>query len=219
MNIILPILFFFVIAFSFRSFLNKVTSSRKKSLEQIIDEDHESNFYRIKEIPQSLKIVPNIDFLFLEEFSTYNESISLEERETLNLFKDNIIKKSKNEMFRLNPMLSNIEIKKQFGIANLDSIIIAEEMYYSFIHSLNNYGEILLKYNLNAQAEKVMDFTVNQLKSNILKSYILLIESYSKTGSTDKINIFKETISKIETLQDEIELKEKIILFLESNQF
>ena len=211
MNIIIPFLVFFFFAMAFKLALSKESNKRRRSFEQILYDEQQANFKRARAIPQEALIKPNIDFLRDEIFDTYPAEVNDTTISIFNKIKSNILEKGTGAMMKIDPLLSNKGLKEQFGVANLESIINAEENYYNYIHDLNTYGEMLIKHSMTTQSEKVMEHCVYEMKSNIIKSYTTLNESYKENNATEKIEQLKQYVNRIETFQDEIELKGKLI--------
>ncbi|MCL1994970.1 MAG: hypothetical protein FWG63_02050 [Defluviitaleaceae bacterium] len=218
MGIFLPITIFFFFALAFKMALAKESAKRKQSFIQMLEEEQESNFTRARDIPHDALIYPNIDFLRNPEFDEYPQDINKTTVEIFEKLKSNILEKSTKTMMKVDSLLTNKGLKEQFGVANLDIIINAEENYYSYIHVLNVYGEMLIKYNMIDQSERVMEHCVYEMKSNVTKSYTILLKVYKKNNFPEKINQLEQYVNKIDTLQDEIELKGKLVNLFNSQK-
>ena len=214
-NILLPVIAIFSIGIIFKTVVSNTNLNNIKTFKKVMEEEQRANFSRFKEIPQDLIITASPTFLNEIEFEKYD---NLEDYtiNTLIKYKNLLLIKSNRHMMRLNPLLANKELKKQFGIANLDNIIKGEENYYDYVHTLNTFAESLIKHNQYENAKKVLSHAIYDIDSNIIKSYSLLISLYKSIGEEHKIKEFEEHLNKIETLQNDIEFKGKLLELVKS---
>ena len=172
--ILLPLATFASIFFCFRILVNGRGEKRRRQLEQMIDDEHESNFSRSKPIPNNMELNINADFLNTDMFTYYPTDIQDHTISTLESMRINIIEKSKRPMIKVEKDKTNKELKEEFGIANLDRIISGDDNLYKYLHSINSYADLLIQYNMKPAAKKILEHAVNDLKSDIKKTQELL---------------------------------------------
>ena len=213
MNIFIPVIAFIIMAMLFKGALSRDTRKRNESFEKILQEEQDANFYRSQNIPKEIFITADPSFLNNKIYTKegYGNHISDASLETLEKLKDNITQKAKHTMVRLTPKVSNKDLKKQYGIANLDTLINGEESYYNYIHSLNIFAETLLKYEQHPQATDVLNHAVHNMKSSVIKSYTLLFDLYKSTNNKEETIKLENHINQMDTLQNELDFKTKLI--------
>jgi len=79
------------------------------------------------------------------------------------------------------------EIKVKYGANNLDKLTQYEQNYYTFIHQLHNFAEMLVKADKKEAAIKVLEESII-LKSEFSKSYTLLASLYKEFNHFDALN-------------------------------
>ena len=208
MQVLIPFFMFFIIVSIFRIVLINAGRSYNKDIKEELERDRLANFSRKKDIPENIFYLPNLEDLPIKDYpidDTFNSVISAQEK---------VLQKGNLKMLRLSPPLSNIEIKENFGYANLELIIRYEENYYAYIHALNNFASSLIKIDDEQSAENVLLNCILKMESNVLKTYSLLFQIYMDKNDKAGLKDIFERIGSIESLNFDEELKEKI-----QNQF
>lgn len=173
-SILYPILLFAFIFFCFRVVINKRGESRRRYLEQLLDDEQASNFSRAKPIPDHVYVQLNTDFLHDPALTDYPADLADHVKTTLETMRTNALQKSKQPMMKIEKDQTNTMLKEAFGVANLEKIIAGDENLYNYLHSLNNYAELLIKSHMKPAATLVLQHAVHELGSEITKSHELL---------------------------------------------
>lgn len=200
---------FFALALLFNTFINNADKTYSKRVRTEFEKELAANFSRKRNIPDEIFCTPNLENLPMKDYPEGDESFI-----PVIAAQDKVLRKANLKMLKLSPPLSNIEIKKKFGYANLEIIIDCEENYYAYLHALNSLAASLIKINDLEHAEKILLYCILEMESNILKTYSLLFQIYMNTNKKDKLQDIFTRINEIESLQHEDTLKEKI-----KNQF
>lgn len=203
----IPFIFFFAFALMFRIVISTVGNHRRRSFEEIMNEERIANFSRKKEIPKESFCTPNIDALPIKEYPEDDDTF-VAVRST----QEEVLKKANKKMILLTQPLTNIDIKKIYGYVNLDFIIEYEENYYSYINSLNMFAQSLINLKDLDSAKKVLEHAIVNMESNIFKTYNLICEVYEDTNDKEKLTEILSYIDTIESLKYNEELKDKIKL-------
>lgn len=205
MNVVVPFLFFFGLAILFRIAISNAGKKNYTDFESEIEEERLANFARKKDIPEEEFITPDLSKLPIKEYPDNDETF----RGVL-VSQEAVQRKGKLKMMHLIPSLSNIEIKKKFGYANLELVIRYEEHYYSYINSLNDFAVSLISLKDFISAEKVLLHCIIDMQSNIFKSYVLLSNIYVQTNDKSKLIDMLKIINELEVLKYDDFLKEKL---------
>jgi len=200
----LPIVFLFGLGLIFKSLLSTGTKRHQIKMEKILEEEMTSNFHRAKDVPQKAFLKPNMDFLSSINYDKYDDRY----RAVASL-KEHLIKKSQLTMVRLSPPLTNREVKEQYGIVNLDTVAQGEENYHNYINSANALASSLIALGDYGAAKKVLEHTIFEMKSYVLRSYTLSLDIYKKTD-INQIPTFLKAIDSSKILLNYPDLKEKI---------
>ena len=193
-----------------------ITANRKSPLDDLrnqIRDEQAANFARAKDIPAHLFIT--CDFNFLEHV-TYESSAELDASLVIRLtnLNDSLLKKSQDKMLRTDASFTNLEIKQTYGATNLDKVAEYEGHFYEFIHTANNYAELLLKTNFFERAEKILTELIYVAKSDVLKTYTLLLDHYQTQNQTASLNTLISNIKTDDNLIRDVLFKEKVVNYI-----
>ena len=186
MQIIGPIVFGMLLVFLFTRRLNRAGREHGKKMAEFIQAEHESNFTRRKELPDELFFVPDASELPPPPPNGDGRLVWIYKRIT-DLCGERMIKADES--------LSNIELKKMYGAANLDVIIGYEENYATFIRYLNEYAEKLIKAESFAEARKTMDICISA-GSDVSRSFILAADASAALGDGEALAGLEEKLKK-----------------------
>ena len=203
-----PVLIAVTLGFIFKRFITKKRGEDLSDFRKVLEEEQEANFTRAREIPKDFLIVPNVSFLSDATFRNANLSLEPENIASLERAEKMIMDKAVKPMAKLPSYMTNIEIKKAFGANNLDKIAMYEGYFYEYIHSINTYANLLLKFNLVENAEIVLKHGIYDMKSDIAKSYTDLIHLYNDKNEKSKLD---KLISDIKTMVTDQNLQDKIL--------
>jgi tetratricopeptide (TPR) repeat protein len=152
---------------------------KEEELNKIIKDDVNINYIR-----------PSIsNFPLMQEFEvkTDRESIAFKKQESVeDLINLPMVSSIKG--------LSNEEIKIKFGSNNFDKITAYEQNYYTFLHALNDWALLLKKADHFQEAIIILEEALI-LKSDIIKTYILLSDLYKETGQQEALEGLKEYLT------------------------
>jgi len=185
-----------VIAIQIMMRKNKV--DLKRTIEEITEKEIKANLTRRREIEKEFFITPNKDILPIREYDNIPENKKIIKAQ------NTVIKKSTLTMIKFDNQISNTDLKLKYGFANLDTITMYEEHYNSYIQALASWAELLYERNNIIDAEIILSEAVN-LKCDLSKVYILLIDIYIKTNNTEKLQNLIKTVE-----NSNIYLKSKI---------
>lgn len=107
--------------------------------------------------------------------------------------------------------ITNTELKLQYGVANLDSLIKYDQNYTTLARTLQVWAEKLYKESYEAEARTILEFAVST-HTDVSGSYKLLTEIYQKSGEQDKI---KNLLPVAETLNSS--MKNSIVHILQES--
>ena len=107
--------------------------------------------------------------------------------------------------------ITNTELKLQYGVANLDTLIKYDQNYTTLARTLQVWAEKLYKESYEAEARTILEFAVST-HTDVSGSYKLLTEIYQKSGEQDKI---KNLLPVAETLNSS--MKNSIVHILQES--
>ncbi|MCT4612057.1 MAG: hypothetical protein N4A47_01650 [Clostridia bacterium] len=181
------VFFFFMLGFVIYIYASKKDANhefkdilkKEEELNKIIKDDVNINYIR-----------PSIsNFPLMQEFEvkTDRESIAFKKQESVeDLINLPMVSSIKG--------LSNEEIKIKFGSNNFDKITAYEQNYYTFLHALNDWALLLKKADHFQEAIIILEEALI-LKSDIIKTYILLSDLYKETGQQEALEGLKEYLT------------------------
>ncbi len=151
----------FVVWLRFKMKKGSKSYNFKENLNELIEREKNANFARRREVEEKFFVSPNLDTLPIDKYP----------------LKDVLISAANKKMLRFDKVMSNIELKERYGLANLDFIIAYEENLQRFIRELNNCGQFFIDNEMFDNARAVLEEAV-ALGSEISKSYFLLSDIY-----------------------------------------
>lgn len=202
----MPIFFILIVGttIAIQIMMRKNKIDFKQILENISKKEQEANLSRRKEIDKELFVTPDISVLPIKDYGESPENKKIKDAQNL------VIRKSKLTMIRFDEPISNTDLKLKYGYANLENITIYEEHYNSYMQALILWSELLIEKNNTEDAEKVLSEAIN-LKCDLSKAYMLLIDIYKKTNNLSKLEEIKKLVE-----NSNLKLKAKILNYYSS---
>ncbi len=204
-NIVLPPLLIITIGLiiAFRVRMRYSTKNYHGKMDDYIKVEEEANLIRKQEIDKKYFVVPNINKLPILDYECETE---------LSACQNTVIKKSQLKMIHFDKQMSNLELKKIYGVNNLQKIINYEEHYNMYISALNKWAEELIKAEKISDAEKVLQEAVI-FGSDYLMTYTLLIDIYIKQNQAYELNKLRNDILNDKFFENST-LKNRIINYI-----
>ena len=91
----------------------------------------------------------------------------------------NVLRASRRTMLRFPEPLSNVELKKMYGVAQLESITLYEENFHDFLRTLGEWAKALHGENNQSGALQVLAYAIG-LGSELRGTYKLAAEIFSE---------------------------------------
>jgi len=204
-SIIIPVMFFFGLGVAFRSIVSGTAKRESREAKKALAEDREANFSRSVAVPNEKFFTPNLDYLNIKDYPNIQEDIVLSR-----LF-ESLERSANKKMIRLSPPMTNFEIKKTYGVVNLDLITTCEGNYYNYIHGLNNFAEALIKREQYDKAEAILKHCIVDAQSNVSKSFKLIMSLYEGKKDRTGLSDILLYVIKLDTLKHDADLKERIL--------
>ena len=203
---LLPALTLFIAAVIWFTTLLRRSSRKKdaerKSLEKYLEAEQQANFARSREIDEKLFVTVDITpFVF-----DGRVDIPADLRAGEGAF----MKAAAKKMLRFERKLSNSELKIRFGSANLERLSGYEQNLTNYFIAGNFYAEILMNYNYDDMAVRLLEEMAAQT-SDISRTYTLLADAYDKKRDKRALGKLKETVE-----GSNLPLKEKILKHISS---
>lgn len=189
LTLIPPVLFFLGILIIFQTFLRRSTKKSEKNKKAFIEEEREASFVRAKDIEQTKFIKPDI-----EKLNVLREEEAKTEREIYAYgLQKSVLEKASKPMLHFEQ--NNLELKKMYGPANLESIILYEENYNSFLNKLNSFSKALADADRKKEAIQILEEGI-ELGLDFSRSFILLADLYYEQNEIDKLKKLYDLVTK-----------------------
>lgn len=136
------------------------------------------------------------DISNLEYITIPLELLPMEDREddTLNSYRDTIRDLSDKKIVNLTGQ-TNTELKRRFGVANLQLLSEYDNNYLILVSILQKWGERLYNQGFKSEAAIVLEFAVN-CSTDAINTYKLLAKIYCEQDTPNKIDNLISTLSK-----------------------
>lgn len=189
LTLIPPVLFFLGILIIFQTFLRRSTKKSEKNKKAFIEEEREASFVRAKDIEQTKFIKPDI-----EKLNVLREEEAKTEREIYAYgLQKSVLEKASKPMLHFEQ--NNLELKKMYGPANLESIILYEENYNSFLNKINSFSKALADADRKKEAIQILEEGI-ELGLDFSRSFILLADLYYEQNEIDKLKKLYDLVTK-----------------------
>lgn len=146
--------------------LRHASHKREDTLEALLREEREADAVRRKEIDKELFFIPDLSALPAPEDG--------------GLLPAAVLFRAGCPMLRLPHPMTNLELKRAYGVAQLTVIAQYEENFNTFLSALIAWAESLAAGGRNTDAIRILTYTVT-IGSEYSKSYKLLADLYAET--------------------------------------
>lgn len=137
------------------------------------------------------------------------EKLPMEDSEdqTLNSYRDTIIKLSQKKILNLTG-LTNTELKSRYGAANFNALTEYDNNYIMLVSILHKWAERLYNNGNLADCRLVLEFALT-IPTDVMKSYLLLASVYMEQNEADTLDELIHRISDT-TIADKDKLIEEL---------
>lgn len=164
---------------------NKIETKHKNNF---WEHEYQANFARAKDISSLNYIIVPIDSLPFK---------NLKSKDFLDI-QSSIQELSKKPLLNLSGK-TNTDLKYQYGVKNLESLMEYDQNYLLFIRKLNEWAHLLYQNNFIQEAKTVLEYAVS-LKTDIRTSYTLLADIYADEGNDTAMNSLLSKAKELNTL-------------------
>ncbi|MCL2398163.1 MAG: hypothetical protein FWC91_00280 [Defluviitaleaceae bacterium] len=176
-------------------FRYKGSRNRYRLRDQFLEEDMEANSTRGREVEKVYYYSPNLTSLPMRDDAEGNVKKK----------QDRVQQVAQQTMLRFPRKLTNIELKTEYGVANLEKITGYEANYHRYVSALVEWAEALLEQESEQEfkqeqeeqkqkdAIKILEHTV-ELDSEFRKTYMYLADYYASIANYDGINYLLDQI-------------------------
>ncbi|MCL2565367.1 MAG: hypothetical protein FWE24_06090 [Defluviitaleaceae bacterium] len=194
---------FVIFAFWFKFIIGRSGKNQKNKKEKLMTDEREANFSRVQEIPEHMKYAPDISKLPVKEY------LGDEKSDKAATMQERALKAAELPMLRLDPPMTNIDIKRAFGATNLETITAREENYEQYTRALSNWAAELIALDNYEDAEIILNICVD-MKALFFLPYSLLCDIYEKTVNKDGLLNLQNKISNVDIIRNNESLFGKI---------
>ncbi|MDR3091319.1 MAG: hypothetical protein LBU36_03850 [Clostridiales bacterium] len=187
-------------------FLAKAGNPHKA--EDLEEEERKANAARRRDLPPGMFIAPEAEKL------PFSDNLK-EDKARLARAQENARRLIGEKMVKLQPEMSNNDLKYAYGVARLDELISFDENRERFVKALIAWAQELMKYDMNAEARAVLEESLH-MKSDYGKSYTLLYDVYLSLGDEEAAEKLKADVGAEGFLRHLPSLREKIREYMEN---
>lgn len=199
----LPILL--IVFFLFSMYIRYLISSSKSvDADEQLKEDIDANFARVKDIDTNLFVKPDLSIL------PFHDNIDATEYPRVARSEISVLEKSKETMIRPDDRISNVDIKLQFGLANLEVVAKYEANFNQYVWALMRWAEALYQKDMLEEAIIVLRHSID-FGSEASKAYTMLGDIYHNMQDSNNI---KSLLSEVESKN--LDSKDIIVQHLEN---
>jgi hypothetical protein len=179
---------FLLLAAGFRFIINRRGKDNKEALNQYLEKEQAANYARKKPVDTS--------YFYQFDPARYllKDSTAAEKQQAA------VKKLSKLTMLKFEPPKTNLEIKKEFGYANLEHIVSYEENWHRFFAALTAWAEELLKADNPADAETVLKNAIAD-GCDLTKAFIMLADIYYNKKDKESLTALKQRAAQLGAYQ------------------
>lgn len=174
--------------------IRKSSRFSKKATDRFWDKEKQANLTRKADIT-------DLNYITL---STQSLPLSDKEDQTINSYRDSILKLADKKIINLTGY-TNTELKGKYGAANIQLLTEYDNNYLLLVSMLQKWGQRLYDMGYNADAVAVLEYAVS-CHTDVPSTYRLLATLYTKQNTSEKVHSLITKIASIE-LHD----KEKLI--------
>lgn len=194
---------FVLFAFWFKFIIVRTGKKQKNKKEKLMEDEREANFSRVQIIPEQMTYIPDLSKLPVKEY------LGEEASDKIALVQARALKAAELPMLRLDPPMTNIDIKRSFGATNLDIITTREENYEQYTRALSNWAAELMAIDNYKDAKDILNICVN-MNPMFFLPYSLLCDIYEKTGSKEDFISLRDKVSNTDIIRNNETLFGKI---------
>jgi len=145
--------------------------SSAKKIADIVNEESAANFARRRPIPDDFYFTPDISDLPMKEYADAKSKVAIKQVRALKL--------ANAKMIRLPRTMTNLEIKMEYGPANLETVTNGEEIYQAFLESLIAWADALSDERENEDAKKILEKSID-LGCDVSRCFLSLAKLYAE---------------------------------------
>ncbi|MFV0441502.1 MAG: hypothetical protein ACK5LV_09465 [Lachnospirales bacterium] len=209
----LAVLFILVAYISIKS--NKNLKNVNDNIKKLIDEEREANFARNKDIDDSYFVEAHLESLPILEDRVLDTKYNAVEKFLIKEAQHNVLKYGNMKMIKGNELLSNLEIKKQFGAKSLEVFALYEQNCAKYTKSLREISKIYIDLKDYSTAEQ---FLIECIRIGSISSdtYILLAQVYHETKKDEKILELQDYVTTTSHFRGNESGRQKILEYISS---
>jgi len=185
MAFLIPVIFFWL-ALLFAAVLWWRFRKRGNSIAELIEDERAANDTRKRSLEEELFYSPDLSVL------PFHDNAG----DALLAVQDNVRACAGRKMIRFGKPMKNIELKRAYGVGNLEAIAQYEENYHRYCRSLISWSEGLIANGFDKDGMDVLEETV-RLGSEYKKSFTLLADRYAAAGDTCKLDTLLKQLDSI----------------------
>ncbi len=189
----------FIIWFQVRMKFN--SRGYRRDFEEFLEKERQANMTRRKDIPMEFYITPDTGNLPVKDYS-HHPGLSAKQEQ--------VLKAAKNTMLKFPKPKSNLEIKTEYGVANLEVIINYEENHQAYLRRLLEWAELLKREGYTEDTQKVLSEAVDFGADNF-RTFQLYAETCKDLEDTDRLKQICKRILEGDLLKDNEVLKTKVL--------
>ena len=193
--------FFVILAAFFKFIVVRTGKKQRDSKEKLIEDEREANFSRANLIPEEIIYTPDTAKLPLKEYADAASKAAL--------LQERALKAAAKPMLRLDPPMTNIDIKRTYGAGNLEFVTTREENYELYVRALANWAAELIALGNYEDAEAVLTVCVD-MRALFFLPYSLLCDVYAQTGNRAALSALRSKVSQADIIKNNDALYKKI---------
>lgn len=181
-------LIFFIFCVYVKLSLSKSSHNAEKNKTNLLELEREANSTRRKSID-------NLDYIIFSEKSIPINEINDNE---LKKIQEKLLNFADKKILNLSG-ISNIELKKTYGPANLPTLTEYDNNFLELVRTLHEYAVALNNLNFQDDAIKVLEYSVD-IETDMGSSYKLLGDLYYSKNDISSIKNLLEKTDKVNNL-------------------
>lgn len=178
-HVLSAFVFFVFAAMLFNFIINRRGRQNARTLDRYLAAERTANLARKKTIAPEYFYIPDMRGYPISDAAGPDDADVAKKQAA-------VLKQSKLKMLNFSPPKSNLDIKTEFGYANLELIAGYEENWHRFFTALIDWAEALLHAGRLTEAEKILENAVND-GCDLTKAFIILADVYY--NKKDKANL------------------------------
>lgn len=95
--------------------------------------------------------------------------------------------------------ITNTELKKQYGPANLEFLTGCDENFILLVRSLNGWAKAFIDANMTADAKSILEYSIS-IGSDVRQSYQMLADIYFTDADTKALSGLRTQAEKLSSL-------------------